>query len=152
MTDRERERQREKQAPHKEPNMGLNLRTTGSCPEPKSDTQPLSHPGVPVIGSLTKVLKSETSLLTKESLGLRFHSDNRIGNVLANFVVEMQRAKTRAYMNAVGSTQKPSGLKFLLETYIHLPSQSAEGIGPGSLGNNRGMIEKASGNQKYWDA
>ena len=28
--------------------MGLNPGTPGSCPEPKADTQPLSHPGVPV--------------------------------------------------------------------------------------------------------
>ena len=28
--------------------MGLNPRTPGSRPEPKTDTQPLSHPGVPI--------------------------------------------------------------------------------------------------------
>ena len=27
--------------------MGLDLRTLGSCPEPKADAQSLSHPGVP---------------------------------------------------------------------------------------------------------
>ena len=42
---RERERQKqEKQAPCKDPNMGL---LSGSHPEPKADTQPLSDPGVP---------------------------------------------------------------------------------------------------------
>ena len=52
MRDRERERQRyrqrEKQAPGREPNMGLDPGSRGSEPQPKADTQPLSHPGVPV--------------------------------------------------------------------------------------------------------
>ena len=49
MRDREkqRHRQREKQAPSGEPDVGLNPRTPGSCPEPKVGAQPLSHPGVP---------------------------------------------------------------------------------------------------------
>ena len=50
MRDRETDthRQRDKQAPHGEPNVELDPRTLGSCPEPKVDTQPLSHSGVPV--------------------------------------------------------------------------------------------------------
>ena len=44
---RQRHRQREKQDPHREPNAGFNPGTLGSRPEPKADTQPLSHPGVP---------------------------------------------------------------------------------------------------------
>ena len=43
----DRHRQREKQAPCREPDAGLDHRTPGSCPEPKADAQPLSHPGVP---------------------------------------------------------------------------------------------------------
>ena len=46
-TERQRYRQREKQAPCKEPNEGLDPRTPGSRPEPKADAQPLSHPGSP---------------------------------------------------------------------------------------------------------
>ena len=46
-TERQRHRQREKQAPHGEPNAGLDPRTPGSCPEPKTDIQSLSHPGIP---------------------------------------------------------------------------------------------------------
>ena len=42
-----RHRQREKQAPCREPDVGLDPRTPGPRPEPKSDTQPLSHPGAP---------------------------------------------------------------------------------------------------------
>ena len=51
MTERERKRhrQREKQAPCGEHDEGLNLRTPGSPPEPKADTQPLRHPDVPVV-------------------------------------------------------------------------------------------------------
>ena len=45
--ERQRHRQREKQAPYKEPNAGLDPRTLGSRPEPKADSQQLSHPGVP---------------------------------------------------------------------------------------------------------
>ena len=49
-TEREREerhRQREEQAPCREPDVGLNPRTPGSHPGPKAGTQPLSHPGIP---------------------------------------------------------------------------------------------------------
>ena len=49
-THRERQRHRkrkEKQAPHREPNVGLHPRTSGSQPEMKADAGPLSHPGVP---------------------------------------------------------------------------------------------------------
>ena len=45
-TERQRHRQRETQAPHGEPNAGLDPRTPGSYPEPKADAQPLSHPGI----------------------------------------------------------------------------------------------------------
>ena len=44
---RDRERQGEKQAPCREPNVGLDLRILGSHPGTKADAQPLSHPGVP---------------------------------------------------------------------------------------------------------
>ena len=47
-TERQKHRQREKQAPQGEPDVGLNLRTRRSLPEPKADSQPLSHPGIPV--------------------------------------------------------------------------------------------------------
>ena len=50
MRDIERGRKRhreEKQAPCKKPDAGLDPGTLGSRPEPKADTQPPSHPGVP---------------------------------------------------------------------------------------------------------
>ena len=51
MRDPERKRQRhreeEEQVPCREPDAELDPRTPGSCPEPKADAQPLSHPGVP---------------------------------------------------------------------------------------------------------
>ena len=46
---RGRDRQMEKQAPFGEPDVGLDPRTLGSGPEPKADTLPLSHPGVPLL-------------------------------------------------------------------------------------------------------
>ena len=46
---RERHRQREMQTPRREPDVGLDPGTVGSCPEPKADAQPLSHPGVLII-------------------------------------------------------------------------------------------------------
>ena len=49
-TERGRHRQREKQAPCRKPDMGLNPRTPESRPEPKTDAQPLSHPGVSFSG------------------------------------------------------------------------------------------------------
>ena len=47
MRERQRHREREKQAPHREPDAGLDPGTAGSRPEPKTDAQPLSHPGAP---------------------------------------------------------------------------------------------------------
>ena len=44
--ERQRHRQREKQSPRREPDVGLNSGTPGSCPEPKVDPQPRSHPGI----------------------------------------------------------------------------------------------------------
>ena len=58
MRDTERERgqrhrQRKKQAPYKEPDVGLNPRTPGSGPGPKAGAKLLSHPGVPSSPFLT---------------------------------------------------------------------------------------------------
>ena len=47
MRERQRHRQREKQAPYGEPGLGVNPRTLGSCPELKTDAQQLSHPAIP---------------------------------------------------------------------------------------------------------
>ena len=46
-TERQRHRQREKQAPCREPNVGLDPGTPGQCSEAKADTQPLRHAGIP---------------------------------------------------------------------------------------------------------
>ena len=46
-TERQRHRQREKQAPRREPDAGLNTETPGSCPGPKAGAKLLSHPGIP---------------------------------------------------------------------------------------------------------
>ena len=55
--ERPRHGQREKQAPHGEPNGGLNPRTLGSQPEPKADAQPLSHPGTLYFNFKIKIKK-----------------------------------------------------------------------------------------------
>ena len=50
MTERgrgQRHRQREKQAPCREPDVGLDPRTPGSRPGPKAGANPLSPPGIP---------------------------------------------------------------------------------------------------------
>ena len=47
-THRERERETEKQAPCRKPDVGLDPRTPGSRPEPKADTQPPSHRSIPI--------------------------------------------------------------------------------------------------------
>ena len=51
--ERQRHRQREKQAPCREPDAGLDPRTLGSRPELKVDTQPLSHPAAAHTDSLS---------------------------------------------------------------------------------------------------
>ena len=47
--ERERERQWEKQAPCREPDVGLDPRTPGSGPGPKAGAEQLSHPGIHLI-------------------------------------------------------------------------------------------------------
>ena len=56
-THRERQRhsQREKQAPCRESDMGLDPRTPGLQPEPKADTQPLGHPGGPKVFIIAQI-------------------------------------------------------------------------------------------------
>ena len=43
----QRHMQREKQAPCREPDVGLDSRTLEPRPKLKADAQPLSHPGTP---------------------------------------------------------------------------------------------------------
>ena len=44
--EKQRHRQREKQAPCREPHVGLDPKTPGSPPGLKAGTKPLSHPGI----------------------------------------------------------------------------------------------------------
>ena len=46
-TERQRYRQTEKQAPCREPEVGLHPKTPGSWPGPKVGAELLSHPGIP---------------------------------------------------------------------------------------------------------
>ena len=45
----QRHRQREKQAPCRKPDVGLDPRTPGSHPGPKAGAKLLSHPGIPIL-------------------------------------------------------------------------------------------------------
>ena len=47
--ERQRHRQREEQAPCREPDMGLNPRSPESHTGPKTGAKPLSHPGCPAV-------------------------------------------------------------------------------------------------------
>ena len=61
-TERQRHRQREKQAPCEEPDVELDPGTLGSHPEPKADTQPLSHSGASTF--ISSCCHQETSSLS----------------------------------------------------------------------------------------
>ena len=61
-TERQRHRQREKQAPCREPNMGLDPRTPGTCPGLKAGAQLLSYPGVPSYVILKRIEIASTHL------------------------------------------------------------------------------------------
>ena len=67
-THKERQRQKEKQAPCREPKVGLDPRTPGSHPEPKADGQPLSHPGAPRLASLLPFSIQIKCTLLKDNL------------------------------------------------------------------------------------
>ena len=55
-TERQRHRQKEKQAPRREPDAGLDSRSPGSGLGLKANTQPLSHPAIPAPKLSIKIL------------------------------------------------------------------------------------------------
>ena len=55
-SERQRHRQREKQAPCREPDVGLDPGTPRSGPGPKAGAKPLSHPGIPCFSDILKVI------------------------------------------------------------------------------------------------
>ena len=64
MRDTQRYRQREKQAPCREPDVGLNPRSPGSRPGPKAGAKLLSHPRIPYKSASKGVSRSiHTSFL-----------------------------------------------------------------------------------------
>ena len=84
-TERGRHRQREKQDPRREPDVGLDPRTLRSHLEPKADAQPLSHPGVPMftIFNINCVQTSKIEFL-KENLSIIFKFPNSLRIYSAN--------------------------------------------------------------------
>ena len=67
-TQRQRHRQREKQAPYWEPDVGLDPRTPGSHPRPKAGAKPLSHPGIPQCVVLSKEWDMSLSCVSDHSV------------------------------------------------------------------------------------
>ena len=57
--ERQKHRQREKQASQREPHAWQDPQTPGSWPEPKTDAQPPSHPGAPNVTFLKQDILSE---------------------------------------------------------------------------------------------
>ena len=65
MRERQRHRQREKQAPCREPDVGLDPRSPGSRPGLKAGAKPLRHPGIPapnIFNQLSVSKKQHTAL------------------------------------------------------------------------------------------
>ena len=60
--ERQRHRRREKQAACREPDVGLDPGTLGSCPGPKAGTKPLSHSEIP---NLLNLLLESTDAVFK---------------------------------------------------------------------------------------
>ena len=69
MRDTQRYRQREKQAPCREPDMGLHPRSPGSHPGQKAVLKPLSHPGCPKKIILNIILNASLNLEGKACAG-----------------------------------------------------------------------------------
>ena len=68
-TERQRHRQREKQAPCKEPDAGLDPETSGSHPGPKVGVKLLSHPGIPkMVPSLYSLAPPRLLVLLRKEL------------------------------------------------------------------------------------
>ena len=70
-------RQREKQVPFREPNLGLNPRTLGSCCEPKADAQPLSHTRVPIFEKFLKEVNNLPSRYLGAEHSMKWNSNYR---------------------------------------------------------------------------
>ena len=81
MRDRERQRhrQRGKQVPTREPDVGLDPRTLGSRPELKAGAQPLSHPGITNKQNLKKRKKEGRKEGRKERKGKERKGKERKG-------------------------------------------------------------------------
>ena len=75
----QRPRQRAKQAPCREPDVGLDPRIPGSCPELKAGTKPLSHPGIPP----KRTLFEEIVLLCDSAWGLGRQASACVRNAIA---------------------------------------------------------------------
>ena len=77
-TERGRDRQREKQAPRREPDVGLDPRSPRIMPWTEGGAKPLGHPGCLAMGFLTSVhLFFKCSLQTKAHTKLQIEELQR---------------------------------------------------------------------------
>ena len=78
MRDRERQRhrQREKQVPCRELDVGLDPRTLGSHPGPKAGAKPLSHPAIPLTVSPDLFTLLWGTAFPVSSIFISYHCDH----------------------------------------------------------------------------
>ena len=55
---------------HREPDVGFDPGSPGSCPGPKAGAKPLRHPGIPFLGG-SKWMQKANSPKRQELIGLR---------------------------------------------------------------------------------
>ena len=92
MRERQRHRQREKQAHCREPDLGLDPRTPGSLSEPKADSQPLSHSDTHCFTFLWEVPHGLTGLKSACQKGYILESLG--GNLSLPFLVQLLELPT----------------------------------------------------------
>ena len=88
--ERLRHRQRAKQAPCREPDVGLDPGTPGSHPKSREDAQPLSHPGVPLFSiSMNSFLSFDYSfrIVTCFLIEFPFYFKDIILNYFTSFLL-----------------------------------------------------------------
>ena len=86
-TERQRHKQRKKQAPCREPDVGLDPGTPGSCSGPKAGTKPLSHPGIPD----TVFLKCLVQSRVQERRTIMFDACSKVGVEVGKAVVAIAK-------------------------------------------------------------
>ena len=100
--ERQRHRQREKLAPGREPDVGLDPESMGSCPEPGAGAQPLSHPGIPTLTFKTKKRQQKKNIYRTKS---PMHTDAKLLKKIQPNQIIFKRDNN---YTCVGFSQEPS--------------------------------------------